>query len=542
MNTLPNQNIMRKNAFLDDAVLFRFSSLLPTPLLAGFEEIGAYVASREAQDLARLANIHRPTLRRENEWGDNIQQLEIHPAYHALLRRSRQAGLCSSLWEQGAAENGVRYQSRAIRLFLMGGLETGHLNEITLTSAGISALIGETELFNRWQNVLLSRQHDYSSRPIAMKRSAVLTFAYREVRNSFQDSSYVSNATRVSFDSKNGRDLYRIDAKKTGVINPMADGYFVLAEVGGQKCCFFVSRFHESGLLNGNISVDYLIRRAGECSVAEGQVTFENSHGWLIGKVGEGDRIIRDVETMTRFDQAVISAGVLRAALRAGINFFRRFNPRQALSPLTERIFADLALDVVASQCLIMRLASAFDHAASNRSEAAFARIMTPIIAVHINELVIPIVGEIIAQIGTQAFLYDSRLAQMLADAPIRTMKSDGGNEIVVDTIRLGERAPGLFQSLLNQIGRDIGAAGPKTVEILQAAAQVAARDIGAGRLFVEQMAYAAAAAALQQTDMNHITAAYIESRLGGQWRSSYGMLSARHHAGHILDTLYPAV
>ena len=70
----------------------------------------------------------------------------------------------------------------------------------------------------------------------------------------------------------------------------------------------------------------------------------------------------------------------------------------------------------------------------------------------------------------------------------------------------------------------------------------MAASDIGAGRLFVEQMAYAGAAAALKQMDMDHVTAGYVESRLGGQWRSSYGMLSARHHAGHILDTLYPTV
>lgn len=542
MSTLPNQNIMRKNAFLDDAVLFRFSSLLPTPLLAGFEEIGAFVASREAQDLARLANIHRPVLRRENEWGDGIQQLETHPAYHALARRSRQAGLCSSLWENGPAENGVRYQSRAIRLFLMAGLETGHLNEITLTSAGISALLSEADLFSKWQNVLLSRQHDYSSRPISVKKSAILTFACEEVANSLQGLSRVSTATRVSFDSANGRDLYRIDAVKQSVLNPMADGFFVTAEVGGQNCCFFISRFQQTGALNGNISVDYLVHRAGECSAAEGQVSFQNSLGWLIGKIGEGDKVIRDVETMTRFDQAVISAGVLRAALQTGINFFRRFNPRQVLPPLTERIFADLSLDVVAAQCLVMRLARAFDQAAVNRSEAAFARIMTPIVAIHINELVVPVVGEIIAQMGSQAFLFDSRLARMLSDAPMRTMKGNGGNDIVVDTIRLGERAPGLFQGLLDQIGRDIGAAGPKTVEILHAAAQVAASDIGAGRLFIEQMAYAAAAAALQQTEMNHITAAYIESRLGGQWRSSYGMLSARHHAGHILDTLYPAV
>ena len=534
--------MMRKNAFLDDAVLFRFSSLLPTPLLAGFEEIGAFVASREAQDLARLANIHRPVLRRENEWGDGIQQLETHPAYHALLRRSRQAGLCSSLWENGPAENGVRYQSRAIRLFLMAGLETGHLNEITSTSAGISALIGESDLFAKWQNALLSRQHDYSSRPVSAKRSATLTFACDDIKNNLQNIPHVSTATRISFDSANGRDLYRIDAVKQSVLNPMSDGYFVTAEVGGQKCCFFISRFLENGTLNGDLSVDFLIHRAGECSAPEGQVSFHDSLGWLIGKIGEGDKVIRDVETMTRFDQAVISAGVLRAALQSGIQFFRRFNPRQVLPPLTERVFADLALDVVASQCLVMRLARAFDSAASNRGEAAFARIMTPIVAIHINELVVPVIGEIIAQMGAQAFMFDSRMARMLVDAPMRTIKGNGGNDIVVDTIRLGERAPGLFQGLLDQIGRDIGAAGPKTVEILHAAAQVAISDIGAGRLFIEQMAYAGAAAALQQADMPHITAAYIESRLGGQWRSSYGMLSARHHAGHILDTLYPAV
>ena len=542
MSTLPNQNMMRKNAFLDDAVLFRFSSLLPTPLLAGFEEIGAFVASREAQDLARLANIHRPILRRENEWGDGIQQLETHPAYHALLRRSRQAGLCSSLWENGPAENGVRYQSRAIRLFLMAGLETGHLNEITSTSAGISALIGESDLFAKWQNALLSRQHDYSSRPVSVKRSAILTFACDDIKNNLQNIPHVSTATRISFDAANGRDLYRIDAVKQSVLNPMSDGYFVTAEVGGQKCCFFISRFLENGTLNGDLSVDFLIHRAGECSAPEGQVTFHDSLGWLIGKIGEGDKVIRDVETMTRFDQAVISAGVLRAALQSGIQFFRRFNPRQVLPPLTERVFADLALDVVASQCLVMRLARAFDNAASNRAEAAFARIMTPIVAIHINQLVVPVIGEIIAQMGEQAFMFDSRMARMLVDAPMRTIKGNGGNDIVVDTIRLGERAPGLFQGLLDQIGRDIGAAGPKTVEILHAAAQVAISDIGAGRLFIEQMAYAGAAAALQQAEMPHITAAYIESRLGGQWRSSYGMLSARHHAGHILDTLYPAV
>lgn len=542
MSAAPSQNPIRKNAFLDDAILFRFSSSLPTTLLAGFEEIGAFVASREAQDLARLANIHRPTLRREDEWGNPTQQLEIHPAYQALLRRSRQIGLSSSLWEQGAADNSVRYQARAIRLFLMSGLETGHLDEVTLNSAAIAALIGETELFSKWKNALLSRQHDYSSRPIFAKKSAALTFAFEDATDNLTGSTHIASARYISFDAANGRDIYQLNAVKTSVINPVADGYLVTAEIEGEKSCFLVPRFQDNGALNGDISVDYLIHRAGECSVPEGQVSFRQSYGWLIGQIGQGEKVVRDVETMTRFDQAVVSAGVLHAALQIGVNYFRRNNVRQVFSPLTERVFADLALDIVASQCLVMRLARAFDHAASNRGEAAFARIMTPIVAMHVNQLVVPIVGEIIAQLGKQSFFSDSRLSRMLHDAPNRAMKDSGGNDLVIDTIQIAEKAPGLFQGLLEKIGFEIGSAGPKTVEILQAAAHVAASDIGAGRLFVEQMAYAGAAAALKQMDMDHVTAGYVESRLGGQWRSSYGMLSARHHAGHILDTLYPTV
>ena len=37
------------------------------------------------------------------------------------------------------------------------------------------------------------------------------------------------------------------------------------------------------------------------------------------------------------------------------------------------------------------------------------------------------------------------------------------------------------------------------------------------------------------------IADAFIETRLAGQWRTTYGMLDARHDARLIVDTLYPA-
>ncbi|CBI76468.1 acyl-CoA dehydrogenase [Bartonella clarridgeiae 73] len=542
MSVVSTQNIHRKNAFLSDTLMFRIASTLPTSLLASFEEIGAFVASDEAWDLARLANSYRPTLRYNNGWGQPKEELDIHPSYHTLQRYSRQAGLVASLWENTTSENGVRYQARAIRLALLAGLETGHLNEIIVASAAIAVLIGDVELFKKWKDMLLSRQYDLSSKAIDNKKGASLTYAFDNIEESEKYALNVPAVQRISFDEKMGRDLYRLNIIKTQVINPMADGYIVSAEIDGLLSCFLVPRMQENGLLNGIILVRYLIQRSGEYSAPEGVVEFRDCCGWLLGNIGEGAKVIKDIETMMRFDQAIISAGVLRAALQFSINFLRQKMLNQPFPPLTERIFADIALDIAASQALVMRLARAFDNAASNRSEAAFARIMTPIVACHVSQLVIPIVGEIIAQVGIESFMDNNPLLQILRDSPARIVKNSGVNQLVKDAILIGDKAPGLFQQLLEKISADIGPAGPRAIEIIKSAVNMASTNEGAGRFFVEQMAYASASAALRYTEVEHVVNAYMESRLGGQWRSSYGMLIARYNPAQLLDVLYPTV
>ncbi|MCZ2328287.1 acyl-CoA dehydrogenase family protein [Bartonella sp. F02] len=542
MSAVFTQNIRQKNAFLNDTLIFRIASTLSTPLLADFEEIGDFVSSHEAWDLSYLANRYRPLLRHGQYWSQSNEQLEMHPAYHTLQQYSRKAGLMTSLWENTTSENGVRYQARAIRLALSAGLETGHLNEICITSAAIAVLICDSELFKKWQNVLLSRQYDLSFKPINNKKGASLSCAFDDFEKNEKRFVGVPAVQKVSYDEKIKRDLYRLNTVKTNVINPMADGYIISAELDGHLSCFLVPRIQENGALNGVISIRYLIERSGEYSVPEGVVDFQNSYGWLLGNLGEGSKVIKDIETMMRLDQSTISAGVLRAALQFGVDFLRKKMPNQHFSPLTERIFADIALDIAASQALVLRLARAFDNAANDRSEAAFARIMTPIITCHISQLVVPIVGEIIAQLGLDSFVENNPLSQMLRDGPARIVKSSGANQLVKDSILIADKAPGLFQQLLEKIAVDIGPAGSRAIEIIKSAAKMASENEGAGRFFVEQMAYAAAAASLRHTDMEHVVNAYMESRLGGQWRSSYGMLIARYNAGQVLNTLYPSV
>ena len=72
------------------------------------------------------------------------------------------------------------------------------------------------------------------------------------------------------------------------------------------------------------------------------------------------------------------------------------------------------------------------------------------------------------------------------------------------------------------------------------AAAKAAAEDPANGRILTEQLALTAAAAALKQIVPQGICDAFIESRLAGQWRATYGMLSPRHNARALVDWLYP--
>ncbi|MET3559993.1 putative acyl-CoA dehydrogenase [Bartonella japonica] len=533
------QNTGRKNTFLSDTLMFRIASTLPKFLLESFEEIGDFVANREAWELSSLANRYRPILHFNDEWGQPIKKLEIHSSYHALQKYSRQAGLVTSLWENTTSENGVRYQARAIRLALSAGLETGHLNEVVVTSAAIAVLINDIELFNQWQDVLLSRQYDLSFKPINSKKAASLTCAFDDVE---KHSSDFSSVRKISFDEKRERDLYCLNIAKTNVINPLVDGYLVSAELDGHLSCFLIPRVQENGALNGTISIRHLVQRSGETLTPEGVVEFQGSCGWLLGKVGEGLKVIKGIETMMRFDQSVISAGVLRSALQLAIDFFRQKMPNQSLPPLTERIFADIALDIAAAQALVFRLARAFDNAANDRSEADFARIMTPIISYHVSQLVVPILGEIIAQLGIESFVEDNPLAQMLCNGPARIVRNSSANKLVKDAILIAEKVPGLFQKLLEKIAVYIGPAGPRAIEIIKSSVEMASANEGAGRFFVEQVAYAAAAAELHSTDIEHVANAYMESRLGGQWRSSYGMLITRYNAGHLLNILYPFI
>jgi putative acyl-CoA dehydrogenase len=250
-----------------------------------------------------------------------------------------------------------------------------------------------------------------------------------------------------------------------------------------------------------------------------------------------------DMVTLTRLDCAVASAAIMRAGLAEAVHHARYrkvFGKVLIEQPLMQRVLADMALDVAAAAALSFRLARAFDEAADDRGEASFARAMTPVVKYWVCKAAPPLLYEAMECLGGNGYVEEAPLARYYREAPVNAIWEGSGNVMALDILRVMKRAPGLFDEVLAGIERDLGPGGQGTTAVLRAAMQVALSDEGSTRILTEQLALSAAAAELRRLGAGRIADAFIESRLAGQWRSTYGMLDARHDARMIVDTLYP--
>ena len=65
-------------------------------------DFGAACGGAEAMEHGRLANEFPPRLRLVDPRGNRLDEVEFHPAYHALMARSMAAGLHCSIWDERA--------------------------------------------------------------------------------------------------------------------------------------------------------------------------------------------------------------------------------------------------------------------------------------------------------------------------------------------------------------------------------------------------------------------------------------------------------
>src|SRR5690606_16921728 len=234
--------------------------------------MGRFTYAAEAQDLARLANSESPVLRTHDRQGRRIDQVEFHPAYHALMRRSIGLGLASSIWESGNQDGGLRHQARAARFYLTAQLECGHLCPITMTSASLGALMSDSQLFAEWAPRITVRKYDSSHKAPGSKAGLTIGMGMTEKQGG---TDVRANETRAE-PLRNG--LYRISGHKWFLSAPMCDAFLMLAQAPQGLSCFLVPRYLGDGSRNG-LELVRLKDKLGNRSNASAEVELRNAIG-----------------------------------------------------------------------------------------------------------------------------------------------------------------------------------------------------------------------------------------------------------------------
>ncbi|MDO5895223.1 acyl-CoA dehydrogenase family protein [Agrobacterium sp. Azo12] len=526
------------NAYRSDPLIVDLTSDLARPLRDEFDQLGRYVTSPEAQELARMANQGVPQLRTHGPRGERLDQVEFHPAWHALMRRSMASGLHSSAWETNPDTRGNEHKARATRFYLTAQLEAGHLCPLTMTSASVAALMASPRVQKEWAPKILSRKYDSTNKPAMQKTAVTVGMGMTEKQGGTDVRANRTSAERV------GEGIYRLSGHKWFLSAPMSDGFVMLAQMGDGMGCFLVPRILEDGSSNG-LRLQRLKDKLGNRSNASAEVEFTDAFGYILGDPGTGIRTILDMVTLTRLDCALASAGIMRASLAEAVHYTRGrqvFGKNLISQPIMTRVLADMALDVAAATALSFRLASAFDNARNNPAEAAYARVMTPAVKYWCCKIAPALIYESMECLGGNGYVEERPIARHYREAPVNAIWEGSGNVMALDVLRVLERGKDLFELVFSVLERDLGPSGKKTTEVLRAAIALCERDEGAARLLIEQLALAAAAAELCRLGAGRIADAFLETRLAGGWRSTYGMLDSRFDASYIVDLLYPPV
>ena len=316
-----------------------------------------------------------------------------------------------------------------------------------------------------------------------------------------------------------------------------------MAQAGEGLSCFLVPRILGDGTGNG-FRFQRLKDKLGNRSNASSEVEFVNAIGEMVGEPGAGVKTIMDMVTLTRLDCAVASSGLMRAGLAEAVHHTRHrlvFGKKLVDQPLMQRVLADMALDVAGASALSFRLARSFDEAASNKAEASFARAMTPVVKYWVCKIAPALLYEAMECLGGNGYVEESAARPLLSrGSGQRDLGRLGQRHGARRAARARPRAGAVRRGARRHRARS---RGRRARYGRRAAGSHAGRDVPTRvrrRILTEQLALSAAAAELKRMGAGRIADAFIETRLAGQWRTTYGMLDARHDARLIIDTLYP--
>jgi putative acyl-CoA dehydrogenase len=552
---LENYNLYECDRPLREAVVREGGA----PVEERAREFGALLGKAETLKLGELANSYPPVLRTHDRFGNRIDEVEFHPAWHELMRLGISAGTHSLPWanqsepaQVGRATTHVgravahvgragAHVGRAALMMLSHQVEEGHSCPITMTFAVVPSLRIQPELAAEWEPRVLSNEYDPRFIPANEKRGALFGMAMTERQGG---SDVRANTTRARPLAKRGPgELYEINGHKWFCSAPMSDAFLVLAQAERGLSCLLLPRWKPDGSRNA-FHIQRLKDKLGNRSNASSEVEFHGALAWLIGEEGRGVVNIIEMVRHTRLDCTFGSAATMRRAIAEVLHHAHHryaFGDRLINQPLMKNVLADLCVEYESAVALALRLARSFDEAASAETQRRFSRVATAIGKYWITKRAVAVVAEALECLGGNGYVEEAPLARLYRDVPLNSIWEGSGNVQCLDVLRAMRKEPetasALFAELDAATGIDV------RYDKLLAETKVELSDQsgseGRARRIVESLGVALQASLLLKHGHGAVKEAFCSSRLEDR-HFAFGTLASKNELDAIIERARP--
>jgi putative acyl-CoA dehydrogenase len=496
-------------------------------------ELGLLIGGEPQQLWGRLANENRPVLRTHDRYGNRIDEVEFHPAWHKLMTLGVEHELHSLPW---TSEEPSAHTARAALYMTAMQAEAGFACPITMTFAVVPALRAQPELAAEWEPLVTARTYDPRLIPASEKGSAITGMAMTEKQGGSDVRANTTFATPLN--GGGGGAEYELQGHKWFCSAPMSDMFLVLAQTDEGLSCFLLPRILQDGSRNA-FHIQRLKDKLGNHSNASSEIELHGAWARMVGQPGRGVPTIIEMVGHTRLDCVIGTAAGMRVAV---VNATHHAAHRSAFGkklidqPLMRNVLADLCVESEASTALAMRLARAYDEAhadadaGDDSSDAQlFKRLATAVGKYWTCKRAPNHAFEALECLGGNGYVEESGMPRLYREAPLASIWEGSGNVMSLDVLRALTRSPRSLEVFLGEVELARGAdprLDARVLELKGEFADAATLETRARRV-VESMALCLQGSLLVRNAPPAVADAFCASRLAGDAGLEYGTLPA---------------
>ena len=527
-------------ALVEAAALFGSEEAAPA-----LSKLGNLASSEQVQQWAVEADTYTPVLRAHDRYGRLVDEVDFHPAWHALMNEAVSAGLHAAPW---ASADPSAHVTRAAGFLTWYQSEAGHGCPISMTYAAVPALNVDPVVAADWVPGLTSSTYDFGLRSPASKAGLIAGMSMTEKQGGSDVRTNTTTATPIPGEPG----AYTLDGHKWFCSAPMSDLFLVLGQTEGGLTCFVVPRVLADGTRNV-FRIQRLKEKLGNRSNASSEIEFSNTWAQRLGDEGRGVKTIVEMVSATRLDCVLGSTALMRKALSEAIwhtEHRAAFGKQLIDQPLMRQVLADLAIEVEAATWLSMRLAAATDRAvgaapgADAEHEAALRRIALPMSKYFVCKRTAFTVAEAMECLGGPGYVEETGLPRVYREAPLNSIWEGSGNVNALDLLRALGKEPASLNAWLAEVGAVRGNDArfdAAVTGVLDQLTRDPSQLEAQARLLAERMALLLQGSILMQNAPNEVADAFVATRLGpGGAPRTFGAYDTQIDVDALIDRASP--